>query len=175
MELILRPFSVEDEMIARRAHEELAADDVEFLPFFDPAHSWRDYLQVIDDHAAGRNLPADRVAGALLAAEVDGLLVGRTSLRFTLNDFLLARGGHVGYAVRPAFRRRGYASEILRQSLIVLNARGVNPVLVTCDDTNLASATVIERHGARLASLFIDDDGTRIRRYWISHDAATSS
>ena len=61
-------------------------------------------------------------------------------------------GGHIGYAVRPAHRRRGYATEILRQSLIVARAVGVDGVLVTCDDDNVGSAAVIERCGGVLES-----------------------
>jgi predicted acetyltransferase len=51
-------------------------------------------------------------------------------------------------------RRRGYATEILRQALTIANAHGIDPVLVTCDDTNIASATVIERCGGELESIF---------------------
>ena len=168
--LILRPDTLEDEEVVRRAHEERAAHGFEFLSGHDAARPWLDYLRVIDDDAAGRNLPEDRVATALLSAEVDGEIVGRISIRFALNDFLLARGGHLGYAVRPNFRRRGHAREILRQGVILLNARGVEPVLVTCGNTNFTSTVVIERRGGRLESRHVEN-GTRIRRYWISRDA----
>ena len=40
-------------------------------------------------------------------------------------------------------------------------------MLVTCDDDNVGSATVIERCGGVLASKGEASDGTRIRRYWI--------
>ncbi len=42
------------------------------------------------------------VESTWLLGEVDGAVVGRSSIRFELNDFLLAEGGHIGYAVRPA-------------------------------------------------------------------------
>ena len=175
MTVVLRPFDSGDEMVSRRAHDELAAEGFEFLWGFDEAKPWADFLGMIDDYATGRQIPEDRVACALLVADVDGEIVGRISVRFRLNEFLLARGGHIGYAVRPAYRRRGYASEMLRLGLALANARGIDPVLVTCDDTNAASAAVIERAGGRLESLFVDDDGTRIRRYWISqHDPSTN-
>jgi predicted acetyltransferase len=90
-------------------------------------------------------------------------------LRHALNDDLRRNGGHVGYAVRPAHRRRGYATEILRQSLVVLRALGVERVLVTCDDDNIGSATVIERCGGVLQDVVpaAAADATPIRRYWI--------
>ena len=60
----------------------------------------------------------------------------------------------------------GYATEILRQSLIVARAGGVGRALVTCDDDNVGSATVIEANGGVLEDV-IDVDGVPLRRYWI--------
>ena len=79
-------------------------------------------------------------------------------------------GGHIGYGVRPAWRRRGYATEILRQSLVILRSYGVEHVLVTCDDANLGSAAVIEACGGVLERIVPgeeSDDGVPFRRYWI--------
>lgn len=45
---------------------------------------------------------------------------------------------------------------------------GVDRVLVTCDDTNVGSATVIERCGGSLHSFVTGRDGNLMRRYWIA-------
>jgi predicted acetyltransferase len=45
---------------------------------------------------------------------------------------------------------------------------GVDAVLVTCDDDNIASAIVIERAGGVLDDARVASDGTRTRRYWIA-------
>ena len=77
-------------------------------------------------------------------------------------------GGHIGYGVRPASRRRGYATGILRQSLQVAGALGIGRVLITCDEDNLASAAVIERCGGLLDSTVPGEAGARAkRRYWV--------
>ncbi len=102
-----------------------------------------------------------------LLARVGGDLVGRVSIRHELNDFLAEFGGHIGYAVRPQFRRRGHATEILRQALVVARGEGVERVLVTCDDGNSASQHVIERCGGALEDARLTDNGKRTRRYWI--------
>ncbi|HJT04064.1 MAG TPA: GNAT family N-acetyltransferase [Pseudonocardiaceae bacterium] len=70
--------------------------------------------------------------------------MGRTSIRPSLNDWLLAYGGYIGYVVLPEFRRRGLATEILRQSAIVARALGVGRILLTCDEHNIGSIRVIE-------------------------------
>jgi predicted acetyltransferase len=169
MALVLRPFAHDDEATCLAAHEELAAEDFDFLWGYEPSMSWAGYLSMVADYAAGRNIPEDRVAAALLLADVDGEVVGRVSVRFALNDFLFTRGGHIGYAVRPAFRRRGYAIQILTLGLAIAKEHGVDPVLVTCNNTNVASAAVIERCGGAFDSMFVEEDGTRIRRYMLSN------
>ena len=69
----------------------------------------------------------------------------------------------------PEFRRRGYATEILRQSLVIARAGGVDPVLMYCSDTNVGSFTAIERCGGVLDEVFANDRGVPSwRRYWIN-------
>ncbi len=107
-------------------------------------------------------LPADRVHAAFLVAQVGPDVVGRVSLRFELNDHLRREGGHIGFGVRPAFRRRGYAGEMLRQSLVLTRAEGVERALLTCDDDNEASARTIMAAGG------VEEPGEAgVRRFWI--------
>ncbi|NHC22245.1 GNAT family N-acetyltransferase [Nocardioides sp. IC4_145] len=167
-ELRLRPLRTDDETEALRAHEELLADGFELLLGWSPERTWADLLEQYERERLGLDLPEGRVPAVFLVAEVDGALVGRTSIRFALNDWLAAYGGHVGYGVRPAHRRRGHATEMLRQSLVLARAGGVDRVLVTCDDDNIGSAAVIERCGGRLEDV-VEEPGARVRkrRYWI--------
>ena len=166
MPLILRPYERGDEVAALRAREELAREGFEYLWGFDPRGSWEDFLAILARRAEGRDLPEGSVHSVLLGGFVDGELVGQVSVRFALNEFLAARGGHVGYAVRPAFRRRGHASELLRRGLVLANEHGIDPVLVTCHVNNLGSARVIERAGGAFESIYLDPDDGGFRRYW---------
>ena len=97
------------------------------------------------------------------------MVVGRVSVRHELTPFLAEHGGHVGYAVRPAFRRRGYATALLAYALDLARAQGIEPVLVTCDADNVASAAVIGRSGGTFERLAQASDGLPPkRRYWIA-------
>ena len=166
-ELRLRPLRETDEAEFRRAHEIMAADgDFEFGLWSDRMTPWPDYLAMLARHRRGEVEPG-LVPSAFLVADVAGQIAGRASIRLALNDFLAREGGHIGYGVLPEHRRRGYATEILRQSLVIVRSEGVDRVLVTCDDDNVGSATVIERCGGILESVGFTTDGVALRRYWI--------
>lgn len=165
--LRLRPLTNADEYHAILAHEELAQEDFEFLVGWD-SQPWALLLTQIDGWRTGRDLPDGWVPATFLVAEVAGEIVGRISIRHELNDFLLREAGHVGYCVLPKFRGRGFATEMLRQSLEVTKSLGIDRVLLVCDEANTASSKVIENCGGKLASVATGSPhaGTK-RRYWI--------
>ena len=94
---------------------------------------------------------------------VDGReYLGRLSIRHALTDRLRIEGGHIGYEIRPTRRRRGYATVILGMGLPIANGLGIDPALLTCDASNVASRRVIEANGGRLA-----DTRDGIVRFWL--------
>jgi len=97
----------------------------------------------------------------------DDVYLGAISLRHRLNDFLLRAGGHIGYGVRPSARSRGVATWALDAVLEHARALGLDRVLITCDDSNLASARTIEKGGGVLEDIRPTELGLT-RRYWIT-------
>lgn len=101
---------------------------------------------------------------------VDGeKFLGISSVRHQLNDFLMQRGGHIGYAIRATERKKGYGKLILKLTLAyVKSTLGLEKALVTCHDQNIGSIRIIENNGGILqdtvpiAGLAIPE-----RRYWI--------
>ncbi len=151
----------------RAAHEAVRGDDFEFALGLTPQLGWAQWLQQHALADAGLGLAVDRVRATFLVAEVDGVIAGRVSIRHRLNEWLTDQGGHVGYAVVPAMRRRGIATELLRQSLIIARAFGVTRVLVCCDESNAGSAAVIESCGGMLDAQQPYGAAGEVRRYWI--------
>lgn len=164
MPVLLRPPRTEDEAAVRYFHEQLMAVG---FPFLLIDGTWDRILETIRLEAEGKELHDGQVPADYLVAEVDGTLVGRVSIRHQLNEYLIEFGGHIGYAVAPEFRGRGYATEILQQSVARLSELGVDRVLVTCEAENLRSARVIEKCGGVLEDIR-PNDGTDFRRYWIT-------
>jgi predicted acetyltransferase len=88
--------------------------------------------------------------------------VGTLQIRHSLTETLRTIGGHIGYEVRPSARRRGHATRMLALALPIAHALGIDPALVTCDNTNIASRRVIEYNGGK------PDDPIGVKlRYWI--------
>jgi len=164
--LVLTSFEDFDEEQATRASSNFPDSG---FPLFGhtSSMSWSDYLASLEDWRAGRWAPEGEVRAFFAAARVDGELVGSALIRFELNDRLAFEGGHVGYGVQPQFRRRGYATQILQQAVLVARSEGVDSVLVTCDESNTGSIGVIAKCGGILESVETSGDGVRFRRYWI--------
>ena len=95
-------------------------------------------------------------------------LAGALSIRHMLNDALLKTGGHIGYGIRPSCRGKGWAPYMLALGLEEAKKMGLERVLITCLDTNLASAATIEACGGILDNKIPDGEGALNRRYWIS-------
>jgi predicted acetyltransferase len=171
VDLRLRPLRLDDEAAFVAGHKTLAAEGFTFGLGYEPGMAWEKYVERIAAWRVGVALPDNFLPSTFLVADVDGQIVGRSSIRHSItNEFLAREGGHIGYCVLAEHRRRGYATEILHQSLVVVRSIGVDRVLVTCDDDNVGSATVIERCGGVFESLTENTEnpnGAPKRRYWI--------
>ncbi len=82
--------------------------------------------------------------------------------------------GHIGYAVVPWKRRRGYATRALAAMLPRARAEGLRYVEITTDENNAASQRVIEANGGVLHERLVKPPGFGGKpglRYRIALDA----
>jgi predicted acetyltransferase len=168
-DLTLRRPREDEEEEFLRAHRAASPEVPSFLHYYKDGMPFRRYLEVLAEQEHGVNLPPNHVPSTFLFAFVGNRIVGRASIRHALNEFLYRVGGHIGYVVVPEFRRRGYATEILRQSLkIAGDTCRLHRILVTCDDDNIGSIRTIEKNGGVLENVFEAPDLDKPkRRYWI--------
>lgn len=96
---------------------------------------------------------------------VDGKPVGMGKLRRFLTDALKVAGGHIGYAIAPQYRGKGYGKLILKLLLEEAKRIGLEEVLLTIHTDNAASLSVAKANGGQVEK---EENG---RYYvWISTD-----
>lgn len=171
-QLTLRLPREDEELEFLSAHRATSPDVPDFLHYYADGMRFGEYLTALADQRRGANLPPNHVPTTFLFAYVGMRIVGRVSIRHSLNAFLEKIGGHIGYVVVPEFRRRGYATEILRQALQIARTRlGLRRALVTCDDDNVGSSRTIEKNGGVLENVITGPNLEKAkRRYWIALD-----
>ncbi len=168
--LVLRELNVNDEVAFLAGLEDWKDDDLDWYTFaWTPGMPHSQHLQILKDQKDKTKIPAHRVPGTMLYGFMDGEIVGRFNIRHELNPHLLERGGHVGYAVGPRHRKKGFAKEMFRQGLEYCSHQlGLEKILITCADDNIASWKIIEQFGGLLENKIHDkEDNKLIRRYWL--------
>lgn len=99
----------------------------------------------------------------------DSRIIGTTDIRHNIdNEFLSKYGGHIGYAVRPSERNRGYAAQILKMAMAHAKSIGLSRVMLGCYSDNLASIKTIEKYGGVLTETKPYVDGKPMNVYWIT-------
>jgi predicted acetyltransferase len=127
------------------------------------------YLTKLEDQRLGRDLgPGIVPMDTYWLARSRKTVLGQSHLRRRLTPALKVEGGHIGYAIRPSERRKGYGTLILALTMEKAQAMGLSRVMVTCDRDNIASARIIEKNGGKLTGQSISPrSGKAVLQYWI--------
>lgn len=125
-----------------------------------------DIFQKFENYRLERNLPSDRVGSHYLwlVDEERDYFIGEISIRHRLNDALRRIGGHIGYCVRKGEWGKGYGTKMLGMALDTVKELGITRPLITCHDSNIASARVMEKNGFLLEDKVVVN-GEVIRHY----------
>ena len=132
-----------------------------------PENNFSEYVKILlsRETKPDPNFVCDTTYWALYEDQI----VGRISLRHELNKFLKKVGGHIGYIVRPSYRGRGVASEMLRLILLTERAKNTGKLLLTCDENNTISERTIIKNGGIFESLVeLSTERPNKKHFWIN-------
>lgn len=134
------------------------------------------YVRQLHDQSIGKNLKEGHIPSIeFWMIDADGF-AGRIILGLTFTPTPERLGHHVGYAVRPSKRRRGYATEALQYLLDEARTLKIDKLMPTCGPANVASRKVIESNGGVLLdSLPIDQAHDRELRFIIDLKAGPAT
>jgi predicted acetyltransferase len=135
-----------------------------------PTGDFPGFLARLEQCAQGSEIPSGFVARMTFwLVDGNGQVLGVSNLRYSLTDSLRRDGGHVGFSVRPSARRQGFATIILRETLVKARERGITRALVTARRGNAGSVGAILKNGGVLDSeeLLPGHDDV-LQRFWIS-------
>lgn len=78
--------------------------------------------------------------------------VGKISIRIGSN-YHSYFNGNIGYEIDKAYRGNNYAFKACKLVLQVAKAHGMSELILTCDESNIASYKTIEKLGAQLIEI----------------------
>jgi predicted acetyltransferase len=150
------------------AMAEFRADDPVSDEYGVTAEGFDAHLARLADDARGRNLVGPRVPSTEWWLVEGGRWIGDVSIRHWLNEKLEHMGGHIGYAIRPTERGKGYGNLVMELGMVKARELGIARALLTCDDGNAPSIHIIERHGGVLQDTVMREKESGLtRRYWV--------
>lgn len=175
MKLFLKEPTIEDKIEIVKMCEELRNCNDEYK--FEGLSNFKD---IVDDNyeeflnSCEQNKHIDQVnpnyanQTTYILTDENGHVYGAGNLRHELKGNLINIGGHIGYAMRPSERGKGYGPIQLLLFLEKANEMGIDKALLTCRENNIPSSKVIEKcFGIKDKSVPSMYEGIMESRYWI--------
>jgi predicted acetyltransferase len=136
-----------------------------FKPFA-TRNNFIEFLKTVEDNKKGINDTG--IKEIYYFAIENDKIVGRGSIRLNPeinNDYSIY--GHIMYGVVPSKRNKGYGTIICKLLIEKAKEYGINNIIITCNNDNIASAKVIINNNGELFESIKDKENNIIDRYII--------
>ncbi len=141
-----------------------------FVPFV-TKENYKDFLKEVEEKKQGIN--NNGVKEIYYWMIEDDTIIGSGSIRINpeADEQTERYSGHIMYSIVPSKRKQGYGTLLCHMLLEKMNLIGLEEAIITCDNNNVESASIIQNNGGKLIDI-IDGDGqnkdAKTRRYVIN-------
>ncbi len=163
-----------DEVAVNECKQEFFDNNEEKIPGssslvkYNTFNEWYKIIKNFEDDEYAEKFNMVPAVQYLLKRKADGKLLGFLQIRERLNEKLSDFAGHFGGAIRPSERNKGYSTKMIKLGVKKAKKFGIEKVLISCLDTNFASARSIEKAGGVYEKTFIDEkEKAQYKRFWI--------
>lgn len=108
--------------------------------------NFEEWYQELQDNKNKEKLPKEYSTQTTYLVIENNEIIGILNNRWDKVPVLMLFGGLIGYSIRPKYRGKGYANEMLKLGLDKFKEKGINEILISCKDFNIASKKVIEKN-----------------------------
>lgn len=140
----LRKLTISDDMDIYEMLQEIPKDENGFINSINGRtfEEFKQWLIHSDSLSKAKGLEDWKVPTNVYWLYVDGYPVGLGKLRHFLTYRLREEGGHVGYAIRPSQRNKGYGTILLKMIIEEAKKMNIDKILLTIRNDNANSIKV---------------------------------
>ena len=109
--------------------------------------SFDDWMDLVKKNENIETVSKDWAVSSVFFLMLESKIIGITEIRHELTTpFLQEYAGHIGYSIRPSFRKKGYGTKLLSLAIDYCKEIGLKEIRLGCYCENIASIGVIEKN-----------------------------
>jgi predicted acetyltransferase len=162
MNILLKQLEISDGKDVFEMFRSMGKGENGFNNYYFDEDGYEEFKKRRIEESNGINLKEDYCPQTIYILYIDGYPVGYSKLRHYLTKYTKVNGGHIGRGIRPDERGKGYGSILLAETLKEARRLGIDRVLITTYEYNIAARKSIEKNSGKLENIV---DG--LCRYWI--------